>query len=65
MKFHKTLVDELARIFEIHGGHREEWRLKNELAKLQLTVYKQASGVEVLVSSRHLKEYLITRNQKK
>ena len=34
MKLHESAIKELKRIFQIHGGHREEWRLASELSKI-------------------------------
>ena len=56
MKLHGTVIKELVRIFQIHGGHREEWRLSHELSKIDLSLYSQkSSGKEVLVLSKDLK----------
>ena len=61
MKLHPTLVLELVRIFETHGGHREEWRLKNELSKLDVAMYTRQSGEQIIVSSKKLKEQSIQK----
>ena len=59
MKLHETTVKELIRIFQVHGGHREEWRLAHELSKIDLTPYTQASsGNDVLVLTDALKKAL-------
>jgi len=59
MKLHESTIKELVRIFQIHGGHREEWRLSHELAKLDLTMYAQKnSGKEVLVLTSLLQKAL-------
>jgi len=59
MKLHETTIKELVRIFQVHGGHREEWRLAHELSKLDLSLYtQQASGKEVLVLTERLKKAL-------
>ena len=59
MKLHETTIKELVRIFQVHGGHREEWRLASELSKVDLSIYNQAStGNEVLVLTRALKKEL-------
>jgi hypothetical protein len=56
MKLHETTIKELIRIFQIHGGHREEWRLAHELSKIDLSVYsQQSSGSEILVLTQTLK----------
>lgn len=59
MKLHSTLVDHLIHLFTTYGGWREESRLKNELTKLEIAVYKQQStGEEVLVDAAHLEKAL-------
>ena len=57
MKLHESVVRELVRLFEVHGGHREEWRLKSELSKLDLSVYtQQSSGTDILVETAKIKK---------
>ena len=59
MKLHESTIKELVRIFQVHGGHREEWRLANELSKVDLTRYtQQSTGDDVLVLTRDLKKAL-------
>jgi len=59
MKLHESTVKEIVRLFEVHGGHREEWRLIQELAKVDLSLYTQSStGNDVLVLTRDLKKAL-------
>jgi hypothetical protein len=59
MKLHESAIKELIRIFQVHGGHREEWRLSHELAKVDLTSYNQQStGKEVLVLSKDIRKAL-------
>jgi hypothetical protein len=58
MKLHQTLVDKLVVLFEVNSGWPEQRKLKEALTKLDLTVYKQANGNEVLVSTKQLKENL-------
>lgn len=58
MKLHNTAVERLIRMFSMHGGHREEWRLRSELAKLDLTVYSQQStGNDILVPTESIKKH--------
>ena len=57
MKLHETLVQKLLKIYEVYSGWSEEKRLVAELRKLDLTVYKQQSGNEVLVSTKELYEH--------
>jgi len=59
MKLHQSTVKELIRIFQVHGGHREEWRLAHELSKLDLSLYEQqTTGNNVLVLTEVLKKAL-------
>ena len=54
MKFHSTLVNELVMLFEINSGWRDQRKLREALAKLDLTVYTQQSGGQVLISTEAL-----------
>jgi|TARA_R110000803_G_scaffold60520_2_gene119788 hypothetical protein len=59
MKIHESAIKELVRIFQVHGGHREEWRLINELSKIDLTAYsQQRTGNDILVLSKDIKKAL-------
>jgi hypothetical protein len=58
MKLHESTVKELIRIFQVHGGHREEWRLFHELSKIDFSMYKQQSGNDVIVLSEILKKFV-------
>lgn len=59
MKLHDSTIKELIRIFQVHGGHREEWRLSHELSKIDLSPYtQQSSGSEILVLTNALKKAL-------
>ena len=56
MKLHSSVVDRLVQLFKLHGGHREEWRLKHELSKLDLSVYEQqTTGNNILVPTDKMK----------
>jgi hypothetical protein len=56
MKLHSSVVDRLVQLFKLHGGHREEWRLKNELSKIDLSVYaQQTTGNSILVQTDEIK----------
>ena len=58
MKLHATAIEKLVRMFTMHGGHREEWRLRHELSNLDLTVYsQQSSGNEILVPTEEIKKH--------
>jgi hypothetical protein len=56
MKLHHLTIDELIRMFTNYGGHRSEARLKNELNKVNFTIYEQQSGNKVLITDRMLRE---------
>ena len=58
MKLHYTLVEELVQIYTTYGGWRDEVRLKEALAKLDLSVYEQKTqgGTQVLVSTKSLQK---------
>ena len=59
MKFHDSAIKELIRIFQVYGGHREEWRLGSELSKMDLAAYtQQSTGRDVLVLSKDIKKAL-------
>ncbi len=54
MKFHHTTIEKLITIFEINSGWQEQKRLREALIKLDLSVYTQQNGNEVLVSTKEL-----------
>ena len=56
MKLHESTVRELIRIFQVHGGHREEWRHFHQRAKIDFSMYKQQSGNDVIVLTEILKK---------
>ncbi len=58
MKLHHTLVQKLVVLFEVNSGWPEQKKLKEALTKLDVTVYKQQDGTEVLVSTKQLQESL-------
>lgn len=58
MKLHHTLVQKLVVLFEVNSGWPEQKKLKEALTKLDVTVYKQQDGTEVLVSTKQLQETL-------
>ena len=54
MKLHHTTIEKLIKLIEINSGWKEQWKLKQALANLDLSVYKQQSGNEVLVTTEAL-----------
>ena len=62
MKLHQTLVEELITLFEVNSGWKEQSKLREALSKFDVTIYKQQSGNEILVSTKELNQKL--REQK-
>lgn len=56
MKLHNTLVEVLIKTYEVNSGWTEERKLRQALANLDVSVYTQQDGTEVLVSTKELKE---------
>lgn len=56
MKLHESTVKELIRIFQVHGGHKEEWRLFHELSKIDFSTYTQQTGKDVIVLTEILRK---------
>ena len=54
MKFHTTLIEKLVKVMEVNSGWTGESKLKTALASMNIVVYKQASGQEVLVDADEL-----------
>ena len=57
MQLHNTLVEKLIVLFEVNSGWPEQKRLREALTKLNLTVYKQKNGNEVLVATDDFHEH--------
>lgn len=51
MKFHSTLIEKLVKVMEVNSGWRDEKKLKEALARLNLVVYTQKTGNQVLVDA--------------
>lgn len=56
MKLHNTLVEVLIKTYEVNSGWTEERKLRQALANLDISVYTQQDGTQVLVSTNELKE---------
>ena len=56
MQLHNTLVEKLIVLFEVNSGWPEQKRLREALTRLNVTVYKQKNGNEVLVATDDFKE---------
>ena len=58
MKFHSTLVEKLVVLFEVNSGWPEQKKLRKALQELDLSIYKQRDGTEILVSTKQLQDIL-------
>jgi len=59
MKLHGTLVEKLVQLFTTYGGWQGEKRLKEELGKLNVAVYKRQNTGEEIVVDADLLEKLV------
>ena len=41
MRFHDSVIEELLRLYDIYGGHREEVKLREVLEQLDMSTYQQ------------------------
>jgi BMFP domain-containing protein YqiC len=58
MKLHATLVEKLIKTYEVNSGWTEERKLRGVLENLDISVYTQTDGRQVLVSTRELNDHL-------
>lgn len=65
MKLHTTLIEKLVKIMEVNSGWTGEAKLKKALASLNIAVYNQTSGQEVLVDADELATQLRDINENK
>ena len=56
MKLHGTLIEVLVKTYEVNSGWTEERKLREALARLDVSIYTQQDGTEVLVSTQELQE---------
>tara|TARA_Y100001937_G_C6888998_1_gene228164 strand:- start:58 stop:246 length:189 start_codon:yes stop_codon:yes gene_type:complete len=54
MKFHLSLIEKLVKIMEVNSGWQGQTKLKLALEQLNIAVYTQESGKEVLVDADEL-----------
>ncbi len=62
MKFHDTLIEKLIKTYEVYSGWRDQSKLRDALQKINITVYKQQNGTEVLVDSNDLEKQIREQN---
>ena len=58
MKLHPTLVEKLIKTYEIYSGWQEESKLRQALSKIDVAVYTQQNGTEVLVDAAELQKQI-------
>ena len=63
MKLHGSVIKRLIRLFTTYGGHRSELRLQNELKNLNLAIYTQQTGKQVIVESSELAKAIQDQNR--
>ncbi|OUU26779.1 MAG: hypothetical protein CBB97_07115 [Candidatus Endolissoclinum sp. TMED37] len=54
MKFHNTLIEKLIQVMEVNSGWTGEKKLRAALAAMNIEVYTQQSGADVLVDGDEL-----------
>ena len=54
MKLHPTLIEKLIKVMEVNSGWTGESKLRAALAALNIAVYTQQTGTEVLVDADEL-----------
>lgn len=54
LTLHMSVADQLIKIFEMYGGHREQTRLRNELTSLVFGVYNRQDGKNIIVLQKDL-----------
>ena len=58
MKLHETMVQKLVKVYEVNSGWTEEKKLISALRNLDLSIYTQANGNQVLVPTDQLQAAL-------
>ena len=58
MKLHETMVQKLIKVYEVNSGWTEEKKLIAALRNLDLSIYTQANGNQVLVPTEELQAAL-------
>lgn len=54
MKLHVSVIERIVHLYETYGGHRDEKRLRNVVAELDLSEYTRQSGEKILVLTEQL-----------
>ncbi len=54
MKLHPTLIEKLIKVMEVNSGWTGQSKLRAALAALNIAVYTQQTGTEVLVDADEL-----------
>ena len=64
MKLHHTLIEELIKTFTTFGGWKGETKLREQLQKLDISIYEQkaSQGNSVLVLTEALQKAILKQN---
>ena len=62
MKLHETMVKKLLKVYEVNSGWTEERKLERALRMLDVSVYTQQDGTQILVPSEELNKYAAQAN---
>ena len=70
MKLHQSVVEKLIRIVDLHGGRKDDVRLRHEIGILEVSTYTQKDNPKkesfVILTEDLVKAHReATRNQKK
>ena len=66
MKLHASVIQKLLRIYELHGGRRENTKLLAELSNIDLTAYTQKENPaqdQFLVLTEDIKKAIDASNR--
>jgi len=58
VKLHETLVQKLLKVYEVNSGWTEEKKLQGALRRLDMSVYTQQDGTQILVPTEELAKYV-------
>ena len=58
MKLHETMIQKLLKVYEVNSGWTEEKKLERALRLLDVSVYTQQNGNQILVPTEELNRYL-------
>ncbi len=62
MKLHETMVQKLLKVYEVNSGWTEEKKLERALRMLDVSVYTQQNGTQILVPTEELRKHVAQAN---